>query len=250
MALRQVGGVNTVFVDLFGGSGLISHTIKQTRPDCRVVYNDYDNYSERLSNVSRTNAMLRVLRPMVAKVPDKARIMSPLREDIINEIDKFRRSGYVDWISLSYNFLFAMTYVTNFEDFAKASLFNCVRKSDYDVEGYLSGVEIVSMDYRELFEIYRCVPNVVFILDPPYLSTDCSSYKNYWHLTDYLDVLKCLDSTKFVYFTSVKSDVMELTEWMSNNQFRTNPFKDAKEYRIHVCGEILNYDDIMLDRTS
>ncbi|MBQ9639565.1 MAG: hypothetical protein IJV22_08425 [Bacteroidales bacterium] len=36
MAMQQKKGA--VFVDLFGGSGLVSHTIKQARPDCRVVY--------------------------------------------------------------------------------------------------------------------------------------------------------------------------------------------------------------------
>ncbi len=52
-------GEGTVFVDLFGGSRLVSHTLKQVRLDCKVVYNDYDNYSERLANEERTNALLR-----------------------------------------------------------------------------------------------------------------------------------------------------------------------------------------------
>ena len=39
---------STIFVDLFGGSGLLSHCIKQQSPNARVVYNDYDNFSERL----------------------------------------------------------------------------------------------------------------------------------------------------------------------------------------------------------
>lgn len=39
-----------VFVDLFGGSGLLSHTVKQERPDARVIYNDYDGYHLRLAN--------------------------------------------------------------------------------------------------------------------------------------------------------------------------------------------------------
>ena len=36
MANGQAEGA--VFVDLFGGSGLVSHTIKRARPDCRVIY--------------------------------------------------------------------------------------------------------------------------------------------------------------------------------------------------------------------
>ena len=34
----------SVFVDLFGGSGLLSHITGRVRPDATVVYNDYDNY--------------------------------------------------------------------------------------------------------------------------------------------------------------------------------------------------------------
>lgn len=39
---------STVFVDLFGGSGLLSHITKRMRPDAKVVYNDFDNYRKRL----------------------------------------------------------------------------------------------------------------------------------------------------------------------------------------------------------
>lgn len=36
------------YVDLFGGSGLLSHTVKQVYPDAVVVYNDFDGYKNRL----------------------------------------------------------------------------------------------------------------------------------------------------------------------------------------------------------
>ena len=45
--LEQFGD-KTVFVDLFGGSGLLSHITKCKRPDATVVYNDFDGYRERL----------------------------------------------------------------------------------------------------------------------------------------------------------------------------------------------------------
>ncbi len=54
----------TVFVDLFGGSGLLSHITKRERPDATVIYNDHDNYRERLENISRTNALLRPPPPL------------------------------------------------------------------------------------------------------------------------------------------------------------------------------------------
>ena len=47
---------------LFGGSGLLAHVVKQVRPDATVIYNDFDNFSERLGNVDITNSILAELR--------------------------------------------------------------------------------------------------------------------------------------------------------------------------------------------
>ena len=44
---------NATYVDLFGGSGFLSHTVKQHYPDAKVIYNDYDNYVWFFINWSR-----------------------------------------------------------------------------------------------------------------------------------------------------------------------------------------------------
>ena len=79
------------------------------------------------------------------------------------------------------------------------------------VDGYLDGVNRVKKDYRDLFAEYKNVPNVVFLLDPPYLSTDVSTYNkaDYWKLADYLNVLKCIENSAYFYFTSNKSQIIE-----------------------------------------
>ena len=59
----------TVFVDLFGGSGLLSHITKYQRPDATVVYNDFDGYRERLRAIPQTNALLADFRHLAAGVP-------------------------------------------------------------------------------------------------------------------------------------------------------------------------------------
>lgn len=250
MAMQQAE--DAVFVDLFGGSGLVSHVIKHARPDCRIVFNDFDHYCERLAHIDRTNDMLRALRPIAACVPRKMRIPEPVRSQVIAEVKRWNETGYVDWFSLSSNLLFTMNYAHDFEEFSKETLYNRIRFEDYNCEGYLDGVEVVSMDYRRLFNLFKQTPNVIFILDPPYLSTDCGTYKsdNYWKLSDYLDVLKCLQGTKFVYFTSNKSTIVELADWIARNNFHKNPFEGAKIYRKHVTGMALDYDDTMLVKAA
>ena len=48
-----------IFVDLFGGSGLLSHIAKRERPDAMVVYNDFDGYRTPPPTIPRTTAPLR-----------------------------------------------------------------------------------------------------------------------------------------------------------------------------------------------
>ena len=55
------GKIDTV-VDLLVGSGLLSHTAKKVLPGCRVVYNDYDGYSQRHAHVEQTNEILMLIK--------------------------------------------------------------------------------------------------------------------------------------------------------------------------------------------
>ena len=45
---------DTVFVDLFGGSGLLSHITKCQKPNATVIYNDFDGYRNRLQHIPQT----------------------------------------------------------------------------------------------------------------------------------------------------------------------------------------------------
>ena len=48
-----------IFVDLFGGSGLLSNWTKNTYKNSIVIYNDFDNYRERLKNIPTTNDLMK-----------------------------------------------------------------------------------------------------------------------------------------------------------------------------------------------
>jgi len=240
---------DAIYVDLFGGSGLLSHTVKQENPKSNVIYNDYDNFKQRLNAIESTNKLLTSLRPLVESVPNKKAIPDNIRYQILDIITQADKQGYVDYISLSANLLFSMNYVQSLEELKKQRFYNRLRKSDYDATSYLKGVEFVCYDYKELFDMYKDVPNVVFLVDPPYLSTDCSTYKNYWKLSDYLDVLKVLMDTNYFYFTSNKSSIVELCEWIETNTGGVNPFNKAKVvYHYNSTSHNTGYTDIMLHK--
>ncbi len=194
------------YIDLFGGSGLLSHTVKQMFPEARVLYNDFDNYSERLDNIDKTNALLGDIRTICAQNPHrKERLNQEHSDQIISRISK--EKGFVDWVTISSSILFSMNYATSFDQLKKEKFYNKVKMTDYNADGYLEGVEIVKSDYRDLFAKFKNERNVVFLVDPPYLSTDTSTYskESYWRLSDYLNVLKVIEDTSTLLQTKAKS---------------------------------------------
>lgn len=240
------------YVDLFGGSGLLSHTVKNYYPDAKVIYNDFDNYSERIANVNKTNVLLVDIRAICARQPErKERLDENLRTEIIARIEA--EKGFIDWVTISSSVLFSMNYVTSLDQLKKEKFYNKVRLSDYKADGYLDGVDVVRKDYRLLFEEYKNHSNVVFLVDSPYLSTDCSTYSrpDYWKLSDYLNVLKTIEDQSYFYFTSNKSQILELCDWMETNSYARNPFADSTTVKVNTSLTYnASYEDIMIYRNN
>lgn len=243
----------TVFVDLFGGSGLLSHITRHQRPDAAVVYNDYDGYCRRLQAIPQTNALLTDLRDIAKDTPRHKPIKGETRERIFERIIREEReSGYVDFITLSSSLMFSMKYQLSVDGMRKETLYNNIRTSDYPLcPDYLDGLTVTSCDYKELYEQYQDVPGVVFLVDPPYLSTEVGTYKMYWRLSDYLDVLNVLRDKPFVFFTSNKSSLIELCEWIGRNQAIGDPFNGCQRIEFNAqMNYAAKYTDIMLYKSQ
>lgn len=238
----------TVFVDLFGGSGLLSHITKCQKPNSVVVYNDFDGYCRRLESIPVTNAILADLREIV-KTPRNKPILGTEKERVLSCIRKYEHdNGFIDYITLSSSIMFSMKYATDLKTLEKETLYNNIRTTDYpDCQDYLDGLTVTSCDYKEVFGQYKDNPNVVFLVDPPYLSTDAGTYKMYWKLADYLDVLRVLSGHRFVYFTSNKSSILELCDWIGMNRNIGNPFEGCVkvEFNAHMNYNS-SYTDMML----
>lgn len=246
VALAGFGGCDT-FVDLFGGSGLLSRMVKDTSPDAKVVYNDYDGYVGRLRNIWRTNALLDDLRVLLKDCPNDKRITGAYREAVLERVREEEKTGCVDYITLSSSLLFSMQYATSLAELEACTLYNKIRQSTYDATGYLDGLEVSSVDYRELYGRFKGKPNVCFLVDPPYLSTNTKTYTNCWKLADYLDVLKVLDGGTYFYFTSNKSGIVELCEWMDRERGIVSPFHGAtREELFNRVNCTSAYVDVML----
>lgn len=238
-------------IDLFGGSGLLSHTAKRILPECRVIYNDFDNYNQRLCNIDRTNKLLADIRLLTAESPNGIKIDQDCKTKILKRIQLEEQTGFVDYITLSSSLLFSAKYVTSLAALSAESFYNNVKTADYDYnpDEYLQGIEIVHCDYKELYMQYKDIPGVLFIVDPPYLSTDTSTYHSdkYWKLRDYLDVLKVLVGTNYIFFTSDKSSLIELCQWFADNKDIGNPFVNSilRTQRV-TLNKSAGYNDMML----
>jgi adenine-specific DNA methylase len=117
-ALKQFDD-KAVYVDLFGGSGLLSHIVRHEKPKASVIYNDFDDYHKRIRNIDRTNKLIQKFRIITADLPKDKQIKEPYRTEILELISQESQTGYVDYISLSSSLLFSMNYATTFDELLK-----------------------------------------------------------------------------------------------------------------------------------
>lgn len=248
--LEMVYGKIDTVVDLFGGSGLLSHTAKRMLPGCRVVYNDFDRYVDRLAAVEQTNEILRVIKDRLTDLEPNQRLTESRRTEVLAIVEDYeRRDGYVDILTIGRSVLFSGKWVRSLEELRKHTMYNRVKPGDYECAGYLDGLEVVHMDYRELFERERDNSRALFVLDPPYLTTECGMYENYWKLTDYLNVLRLLKGTKYIYFTSDKSQIVELCQWLADEYREAAPMWGAEvRQRTNTLNYQAKFNDMMITR--
>lgn len=111
-------------VDVFGGSGLVSRLCKDIHPAARVVYNDYDNYSERLLHIEETEQLRQEVVSILAPLQHHARVPDEYKDLLLHAIqahaDRYR---YVDWVSLSVWVLFANHFAYSLSDLASRGFY-------------------------------------------------------------------------------------------------------------------------------
>lgn len=245
---KENHGVDTV-VDLFGGSGLLSHTAKRMYPEMRVVYNDFDDFHLRLRNIDVTNGIINAVRGLLKDFPKEVKLTPDLKEKALHIVKEAEQKGlFVDYITLSSSLTFSGKFAVDFKGLASNGLYNNVKQSDYVVDCYLDGLEIVKLDYKRLYEQFKDNKNVLMVADPPYLSTDTKTYSSdkYWKLKDYLDVLKVIQENHYIFFTSNKSSLIELFEWLEVNYMLRNPFSNAFVNRFNArVSHSGKYTDLM-----
>ena len=221
-------GEYDIYVDLFGGSGILSHWVKHIFPSSTVIYNDFDKYEDRCKQIKETNEILTRCREVCKDLKKKQLI----DEEKTKEIKKiFKEYSNPDLLTLKTQLYYTKRIDKNFksfDDFFKEKLYNNLNGNDYKETGkYFEGLKIYSKDWHELFEeIIKKYQGknkkILFIMDPPYLYTDKSQYKNnYWLLNDSLKLFEIIAGYDSLLFSSDKSGFKELID-ATNKYFKTN----------------------------
>lgn len=217
-----------VFLDLFGGSGLLSHHLKCHYPNNRVVWNDFNNYAERLK--PERIKILKEIQAFANELLKEKAKEQPLskaeKDELLNFIAQYPQDK-LDFIQLSSWFCFSGSLCENFETFKRACKYMRLTTKTLQTQGYLDGVERVSGDYRLIYEKFKN-EKLFVVADPPYLQTMNDSYKQHFTLGDFLDlndILMKID--KWILFSSERSDIKPFLEWQ-NKTFHLN-----RKYHYH-----------------
>lgn len=229
-----------VFVDAFGGSGLLCNRIKNLYPEAQVIWNDFDNYLERLDHIEETDKLLEQLYVNFAGEVEKQKTFDGFAREEIKQtiLDHHKEYGYVDLKTLGCNLLFSGNYFSSLEDLVSSNrkFFNRLTLKARTTDGYLHGVERVSMDGFELlrkviYHLDQFEGQVVLVLDPPYISSHSDGYEcDFWKLRDFKPLMEVIRQANvpYILFGSGKSDIKELYD------LRQEAFEEAAQQELDL----------------
>lgn len=209
-------GEDWTIVDVFGGSGLLSHHAKRLKPHARVIYNDFDNYAQRLKHIDDTNRLRRQLVEVLKNTPSRNAIDNKTLSLIIETINNF--DGFIDIDCLVAWFSFSGRQSENLNQiFNQPPLYNKLRMNDYpDATGYLTGVEVVSKSFDALLPEYVNNDKTLLILDPPYLFSEQRIYRKAkdFGLVSFIKLMELI-RPPFIMFSNNRSEILDYFDYQA-----------------------------------
>lgn len=229
--MQNSGMINkdTIFLDIFGGSGLISHNIKVWYPQNEVIWNDFDNYKERLDNIKDAEKLRQELYKMLKDKQHNDKLETQTKQKVIDFLEEFQKNHFIDYINLSVYLLFSGNYVNNLKELKKHGFYNAVAKSPIRELGYLKNVKMVIQHFRDLMDIYSTIKNKVLILDPPYLQTQKGNYKDRFTLKQFFELIERIKGP-YIFFGSKNSDIVEAFNYFAKYHADLKDFTYNKGY--------------------
>lgn len=238
---------DTIIVDVFGGSGLLANFFKELYPNNTVIYNDFDNYLARIAKLEATDEKLAELLEEVAKyqkIEKNTKLLPETKEYLYKEIENLDRNVYDIHKVVSIFSIFGIvkqrkkTGKYYIKSINVGNNWGSATKR-YNLETYLKGVITERLDFRDLLDKYNeeKYPKILYIVDPPYIETDCSHYKDGFTKELHEMFMKRLEKmTNFIYFNMGSTNAgKEAEEIFDNNKnIKKIEFVSVKKQRLHV----------------
>lgn len=204
----------SVFIDVFGGSGLVAHNIKQWYPRNQVLWNDYDNYQKRLDHIAQTESLRAWIYEKVCVGEYQNALPKHIKQEILAHIHALETQGeYIDYTTLSTYLLFSGNYARDFIELSKGTFYKRISVTRLSAQGYLHGVERVSLDFIDLLDSYKHIKNKCLILDPPYLQTQVGNYMAHFSLGQFFSLIERVQRP-YLFFGSDRSNIIEAFEYL------------------------------------
>ena len=219
----------SIFIDVFGGSGLVAHNIKQWYPRNQVLWNDYDNYQKRLDHIAQTESLRAWIYEKMRDGEYQNALPKDIKQEILAHIHALETQGeYIDYITLGSYLLFSGNYARDFTELSKATFYKRISATRLTAKGYLDGVERVSLDFIDLLDSYKSYKNKCLILDPPYLQTQAGNYKDHFSLGQFFRLIERVQRP-YLFFGSDRSDIIEAFEYLKryHKELETYTFNSA-----------------------
>ena len=257
--LKEHFNDNYIYVDLFGGSGYLSYIVKNVFHDAHVIYNDYDNYMDRIKHIDDTNNILKEISDKIepVKLQRENKLNTQLKNIILDIIDNHINNGdYVDIITLSSQLLYSGQQTSSLKKLKSTNFYNKINKnllSEANAKEYLkifNDIEIRNCDYKIIYEELKDNDNVVWLIDPPYLDTKCDTYQMSWNYEDFIDVLILLKQKNWFYFTSNRTKIyyfLKRFDEIFNQNILSNTEVFKRNNNINKIGK---YEDYMIVKAS
>ena len=148
-----------VFIDVFGGSGIVSSQLAKLYPNNKVIYNDFDYYTKLLTkpNIDRLNE----LRTKIYNIIQNYEYLAKINDNDSNKIRYLIKRYYPNYENNNkLKNIFAAWLMFNATDFKLNSPFyNRLPKNNYsyvDINDYLpDNVVIEHLEYKDLINKYK-----------------------------------------------------------------------------------------------
>lgn len=245
-----------IFVDLFGGSGLLSRIAKDTFPNADVYYNDFDGYHKRLENIELTNEILEVVHNYLrGKYCKNDKLSNNDKQNVLEIFKKYdEEHDYIDWRTLGQQVLFSGQTATTLKELCEEGIFyNKIRTKLFDVnhcKNWCNDINVTKLDWLENITNWKSkdISKVLFIADPPYLGTNVDSYSESqdWDVNTFLEINWQLKGTNNFFFTSDKSNLIQFDEFIK--RMGVSFFSENKIVHTNVVavGSASKYNDYMI----